>query len=179
MQQGLHRAKDQHFAVGLEPALSAGDHYVELQAGFLLESFAIATDRRHDAQIIKHHGSQIKDVISDFGKGRGCGSLQVVKFFARLVLIRIEEAHRDLGLKNEVGEGLRRAIVDLARDFAALLFLGVDDLFDDRRSSGFKICDFIGRPPFEQIQGALNKFGVALQCFLVALQLFKLAAHGK
>ena len=149
-----------------------------LHAGLFLEGVDVAANSGNEAQVIQHHGAQVKDEFAHLLERAAGHVLEVVEFFSRAVRVAVKQSLADFSLQDEVGQGLRRAIVHLAGQALAFIFLRFDYPHDGGAARGHLLGCLAARlkarggEAFHAAQHAGDHLLHALELFLVALQFF-------
>ena len=146
------------------------------------ERLDVAAQRRHEAEVVKDHRTELEDEATQLLQGLVDHLAEGRELLAGSVLVHAVQALADLGLEDDVRHRLRRAVVDLTRDAAALLLLRVHDRLEqlvlvehgcraDRHRRKAEVRELVPRARDERLH--------PIEELALGLQRAELALHGE
>ena len=124
-ERGLHRR------IEIEIVLGPGNLAAELFDAAKLGQ--VAPQGRDEAKVVENHGPEVEDDAARLLERGADHGFEAVQLGSGLGDVAIQEAFADLGPEDDVDQGLGGAVMDLAGDAKALIFLGFDEVHDVRR----------------------------------------------
>ena len=122
-----HAAIDGTLDVGVEALLDALRVELDVDAGAAPTIGGEAADGGSQPEVVEDHGPDLEDEILGRVEGLLHEPAQRLDLFAGTRVVLLDEPLDDLGLQADVGDGLCRAVVELAHDVPAQIFLAAHD----------------------------------------------------
>ncbi len=153
-----------------QPAILARNGQIGGNATLFLKPFYVFSQGRDQPQVIQHHRTQVKHKAAHLLKGDRDRLSQIGQLFSRSIDIFAKQALAYLGLQDQVGQRLCRAIVHLPDQILPLMLLRLDHPDDSR------LCRFYANRPFGLLtEKTLCRFQQTAQLLSIPLEVLLIA----